>query len=172
MFGATSRLELCLHQCKVHSNRKLWGRIASKSKPCVSAESIPSRTDPQNISLRAAPYIVPSMEIGAGLGPPRAWCLVCSSVRCISKGSCGEGEPKNRNLVSVQRAYLAGLTRKKSRSCIAVKCRQWKMGLVRGYLAPIPVYTPYTPFRAVACDVTRGVAFLNFDATELKIFLW
>ena len=42
------------------------------------------------------------------------------------------------------------------------------MGLVRGYLAPI--YTPYTPYRAVACDVTGGVAFLNFDATELKIF--
>ena len=25
-------------------------------------------------------------------------------------------------------------------------------------------------YRAVACDITGGVAFLNFDATELKIF--
>ena len=32
--------------------------------------------------------------------------------------------------------------------------------------------TKITFHRAVACDVTGGMASLNFDATELKFFLW
>ena len=40
--------------------------------------------------------------------------------------------------------------------------------MLRGLLDG-PSQTPCI-YRAVACDVTGGVASLNFDATELKIF--
>ena len=96
----------------------------TKFKPCVSAESVPSRTDPQK-SRFVQRRIVPSIKIGEGLGVPHARCLVCSSARCISKGSCGEGEPKTVQPVSVQRAYLTGLTRKNPASCSAVN-ENWR----------------------------------------------
>ena len=96
----------CLHQCNLYMERKLRRWRTQKCKPCFGAESPLRSTGLQTTGFHAS-RMVTSVYICETRGYLSPWYRVCTNAIYICKGSYGGGEPKNLNLVLVQKAHFA-----------------------------------------------------------------
>ena len=104
--GLPLTVESCLHQCNLYMERKLRRWRTQKFKPCSCAESPLRSTGLQTTGFHAS-RMATSVKICESRGYLSPWYRVCTNAIYIWKGSYGDGEPKNLNLVLVQKAHFA-----------------------------------------------------------------
>ena len=91
----------------IYMKRKLPERRTQKCKPCFGAESPLRSTGLQTTSFHASPYRAVSVNLRK-LGATFHCGTVFAPMQSIyMKGSYRKGEPKNVNLVLVQKAHFA-----------------------------------------------------------------